>query len=311
MNADAYKSIDLNLLQVFAVVMHAPSVTAAAERLGISQSAVSQGLKRLREMIGDELFLRDRTGIVPTPRAKSLYHDIMPALNLIENSLRNNVTFEPRTSSRKFRIRLLTAQCARLTAEILRLLESQAPLLDLSFTTGGVDDGIYGFLDREEYDVVIGAYAQPLQALSWHRFTELPDAPMLCIYDGERLGIDAPITLEQYVSMPHLKPLLMMERKSMIEEGLEAIGHKRPRVIVTDDFSGMPFCLKKIDALANLPAPTARLFAKACDLTVSELPLKVSNYKTALYWHGKSDADPGHSWLRSRIIEAANNLSDE
>lgn len=308
MDVDHFKGADLNLLRVFSVVMQSSSITAAAERLSISQSAVSQSLKKLRKATNDELIVRNRTGIVPTPRAVALYRDILPGLKSIEIALKSNEAFDPKTSTRSFRIRVLTTQSAKVMPQFLQLIEASAPRLNISFTTGGLDDGLYGFLSREEFDVVVGAYVEPVQMSSWLRLQPLPETPMVCLFDGKRLRIKAPIDLETYLSMPHLKPQLMDERKSMIDEGLEAIGRKRECLIVTDDYAGMPFCLRKIRALANLPAPTAREFAKVFGLTVSKLPMETRNYKTAMFWHGKSDADPAHEWLRGKMIEAARTM---
>jgi len=81
---DKIKNIDLNLLIIFAVVMRERSTTAAAHHLCVGQSAVSQSLRRLRVIMGDELFCRDRRGVKPTPRAVALYRDVVPALKAIE-----------------------------------------------------------------------------------------------------------------------------------------------------------------------------------------------------------------------------------
>jgi LysR family transcriptional regulator, mexEF-oprN operon transcriptional activator len=102
-NENNFKNVNLNLLVVFAVLMRERSITRAAKTLGLSQPAVSNSLKRLRALFGDELFTRVSQGVVPTDRAHSLYQNLLPSLEAIETTLNEQRNLEPAAQKHVFR----------------------------------------------------------------------------------------------------------------------------------------------------------------------------------------------------------------
>lgn len=303
MDESNYKGIDLNLLLVFAVLMRERSTTSAAKCLFISQSAVSQSLRRLRVIMNDDLFLRDRRGITPTPRAAALYRDILPSLNAIEDALKRPGGFDPRTSARHFKLRLMCTHGACIAPAILSEIQKHAPFVALSISAGPENGDVAVILQHETYDIVLSSDCIHAPQHSWLRHAQLPDVPLVCIYDAKRLKVAVPIGLDDYLTTPHVMPFLSAYRRTLVDEGLAGIGKKRRRTFITDDYSGIPFYLQTACALANFPLPAAVMFAKSCGLTVSPLPFRTEPYRTKIFWHGKNDDDESHRWLRKLVAE--------
>ena len=311
MNEKNYKGIDLNLLLVFAVLMRERSTTGAAKCLCLSQSAVSQNLRRLRDITNDELFVRARGGITPTSRALALYRDILPSLDNIEQAMKNRDSFVPANTTRHFKVRLMGIESIMLAPALLERVQAQAPNLTISISSGGPPCDPISFLEEDGFDLAVAATMPGRVTHSWQRSADLPEEPIVCIYDGERLNLPCPITLEDYIKTPHIMPFLDTQRLTMVDDALSAVNLTRFRAIYSDDHAGMPFYLQKTRAIANFPLRTAKMVADTCGLAMSPLPLEVEPYRTTVYWHARNDADLGHIWLRSLVTEAAVNIGAE
>jgi LysR family transcriptional regulator, mexEF-oprN operon transcriptional activator len=303
-NEKNFKGVDLNLLVVFAVLMRERSTTRAGERLFLSQSAVSHSLKRLRDLLGDELFVRAKQGILPTPRAEGLYRDLMPALDTIAGRLKRRDEFVPSRSECTFRIGLPSALDVCLTPALLGRFAGEAPGVNLvvrpiDFRTGPV------MIDREEID--LGLTNLP-DIETWHRRQDIGARNYACLFDGKRLGIRAPISLDAYLAFPHVLTSFSGERVGVVDAALAKLGRQRRVVVATADFSSIPFYLVHADAIATLPEYAADSFARIIGLTTSPVPLKLPDFSLSMVWHARLDHDPGHSWFRAAVAEVINGL---
>ena len=119
--------IDLNLLRLFDMVWRYRHVSEAAQRLGLSQPAASQGLARLRRLLGDALFERSSTGVRPTPLAERLAPTVQAALTMLEQALNDSAVFEPRQSQRRWRLHLSDIGEARFLPDLVRRLAIEGP----------------------------------------------------------------------------------------------------------------------------------------------------------------------------------------
>jgi LysR family transcriptional activator of mexEF-oprN operon len=304
MNEKSFKGVDLNLLVVFAVLMRERSTTRAGERLFLSQSAVSHSLKRLRVLFGDELFVRASQGIVPTPRAEALYADLMPSLETIEGKLKGADKFVPAASEHTFRIGLPSALDVCLTPALLRRFAAEAPGVNLvvrpiDFRTGP------GMIDREEID--LGLSNLP-DIESWHRRQAIGARNYACLFDGRRLKIKAPISLESYLSLPHVLTSFSGEREGVVDAALAKLGLQRRVLVATADFSSIPFYLIHLDAIATLPEYAADSFSRVLGLTSCPVPLNLPDFSLSMVWHARLHHDPGHSWFRTIVGEVISEL---
>lgn len=299
------KGIDLNLLVVFAIVMREGSTTAAAQHLCLTQSAISQSLRRLRLALNDELFVRDGKGISPTPWALALYHLISPSLVSIGDAIRQSDRFDPATSTRRFRIRLKTILAGSIASRLMQRVNTVAPGVSIHFISG--DGNIGATLDKDESDIAFSIAALALQP--WHREHKFNAVPMVALFDGKRLGIKPPISRRNYMRLPHLVPPMGAVGKSSIDVLLAKYNLTRPQAIITNDYAAYPLFLKRLDAIANCPLHLARSFAEVSDLTISPLPFNEDAlYRYSMVWHARNDRDAGHAWLRALCLEVVADL---
>lgn len=304
MNEKNFKGVDLNLLVVFSVLMRERSTTRAGERLFLSQSAVSHSLKRLRVLFDDELFVRASQGIVPTPRAESLYLDIIPSLDAIEGKLHGADEFVPAESERTFRIGLPSSLDVCLTPALLRRFAAEAPAINLvvrpiDFRTGP------GMIDREEIDLGLSNLSS-IEA--WHRRQVIGARNYACLFDGKRLTIDAPISREHYLALPHVLTSFSGERNGVVDVALAKLKLQRRVVVTTGDFSSIPFYLLHSDTIATLPEYAAASFARVLALTCSPVPIDLPDFSLSMVWHARLQHDPGHTWIRTVVRQVIDTL---
>jgi len=197
--------------------------------------------------------------------------------------------------------------------EVLHRVQTVAPHVQLEISARTLDETWSGapgkkpdFNDDNEYDLIIGPRALAIQ--EWERSIDCEEVPMMCVYDGKRMGIDTPISLNAYLSLPQVVPYFASRHKTMIDDGLAAINRKRKIIAITDDHTAMPFYLKRTDTIANFPLHAAQSLAEICDLSVSPLPFATTSYQMSIYWHAKDENDTGHRWLRELVGEIAHQI---
>lgn len=303
MDEKSYRGIDLNLLLVFAVLMRERSTTGAAKCLCVSQSAVSHNLARLRAIMHDKLFLREKHGIAPTPRAERFYQDILPSLRTIEHALKSKDAFDPGSSNRHFKIRLRSIHSVSLVPELLRRIQKVASHITINVMIACENIDLTEVLRQSDCDIVITSDDADMPAQPWHRKLELPASPIVCIFDGKTLNLKTPVGIDDYIRIPHVAPLFSIDRQTKIDIALAELGKTRKCVLVTNDYAGIPFYLKKSKVLANLPLHAAQLLAPAFGLSLSPLPFTTRPYASTIHWHARNDGDLGHLWLREMILE--------
>lgn len=301
------QEIDLNLLRVFAMVVQERSLSRAAERLQVSQPTVSQALRRFRAVTKDPLFIRGRNGVTPTARAMVLYHELVPALNAIDAALQSEAVFNPATSRSSYRVLLHRAYSASLGRLMLEKAQKAAPFITIALTFQEAAIDPFRSLEEEEFDLVITTPGLPSPSRSWHRQSALAPSPVVCLYDGKRLGIPSPISLNHYVTLTHVVAPWDQEAVQTIKDAL--YGLPRKPTIMVDDYAGIALYLKSLDAVAHFPLHAARTFSECCDLTMSPLPFAAGPSVSSMYWHGNHDADLGHKWLRDLVAELTEHLS--
>lgn len=305
MDEHSLKGIDLNLLVVFAIVMREGSTTAAASQLCLTQSAVSQSLRRLRLALGDELFVRDGKGISPTPWALALYRLISPSLASIGDAIRQSDRFDPATESRRFRIRFKSNLASCIAPRVMKRVQGVAPGISVQFSTGDAD--VTTLLDKDDCDLVISVVGTRLQP--WHREHRFSEVPIVSIFDGKRLGIKPPISRKMYLTLPHLLGPRALAGESFIDALMARYDLTRPQVIITNDYAAYPLYLKKLDAIANCPLHLAHSLAEVTDLTISAIPFnEQALYQYGMIWHARNDRDAGHGWLRDLCIGIVDEL---
>ena len=295
--------LDLNLLVALDALLTERSVTRAAARVGLGQSAMSHNLARLRALFGDELLTRAPDGMRPTPRALALTDPVRVALSQIQALVSQAEPFDPRTAERTFRIGLPDSVEVLLGPALLAFLCTAAPGLRLRLYT--IDSlQLLGDLDADRFDLAIGigAFAE---GQAHHKRRLLFTETYLCMFSAERAGVSAPISLADYVRLPHVLTSLRRGERGVVDDALAKLGLKRTVALTTPRFLAVPFLVAGAPVVTTMHARLARFFAEALGLSLSPPPVELPEVAISLLWHASHDHDPGHMWLRQTVVRLA------
>jgi DNA-binding transcriptional LysR family regulator len=293
--------LDLNLLVAFDALMAERSVTRAAARIGIGQSAMSHNLARLRVVFRDELLTRTPTGMRPTPRSLALVEPVQAALAQIEAMMLGEQPFDPASADRVFRIGLADSVEAALVPALLAHLCDHAPGVSLQLRP--VDRfQILDELDADRLQLGIGVFTE---GKTQHKRRRLYADPFRCIFNSARVGVTPPISLDDYVGLPHVLTSLPGDAHGVVDDALAKLGLKRRIAVTTPHFLAVPFIVRRAPVIATMRAELARFFAEALALDVSPAPVELPELPISLLWHASYDRDPAHRWLRQTVIGLA------
>ncbi|TKJ74958.1 LysR family transcriptional regulator [Pseudomonas sp. CFBP13508] len=280
--------IDLNLLKVFEALYEESSASRAALRLGVTQSAVSAALRRLREVYGDQLFVRTGRGLAPTLQANQLKPVISDALNKCRQSLAMLDPAANQYDGRSVAIGLSDdfeiAYGRRLIEEIAR----RAPKLRLIFRQTHSQIVARALMERSiDLAITAGGFAERLLSRQ-----VLGDGGYACLVDPASLSPSQQhIELQEFVEREHI----LVSSGGFIgitDEGLAAVGLSRRVCASTTHFAALPFLLKGSQAVATIPAHAAESIAALSGLALLPCPLALPRYPVELGWRTSTQIDP-------------------
>jgi LysR family transcriptional activator of mexEF-oprN operon len=289
--------VDLNLLKAFDALCREGSVTKAAERLALGQPAMSHALSRLRELLGDELFVKTPRGMEPTARARALMRPVRTALADLAHALNDGGEFDPMTEQWRARLGMPAFVAAAVLPALLPAVSHTAPAVSFEVQTMPARR-LGGLLDDGELDVVV---AFDLPEVPWHRRRLLVREPHRCIFNGALLSISAPITLEEFLAFPHIAVSPQGDPVSPIDVVLRELGKGRRVLASTSDFLLVGYVLRDVPAIATLPASFAQRCSLTAGLEVSPLPFDFEECEITVSWHARDEASAKHRWLRELI----------
>ncbi|WP_058619766.1 LysR family transcriptional regulator [Methylobacterium indicum] len=304
MNWDAF---DFKLLIVFDAIMRERHVTRAGERLGLSQSAVSHALQRLRRAFDDELFVRGPEGMAPTPRALDLAEPVRRALAEIEGALHQD-HFDPASSTASFRLVLNNTAAVVLAAPIAEWIGSRAPSLRLHMSPSGtvrLDD----LLDRGDVDLAVVGSGR----IEGERFgtTTLFRDGFAVVGRCGHPALAGPLTYERLAGLPHLVVSSTGDDVGFLDAILSRRGLPPRRVAMAAPFLSAAAILARSEMVAVLGGRIARTLATTHPVTCADLPadpgLPVT--RSVLVWARRVERHPGHAWLRRQIAACARGLT--
>lgn len=295
--------VDLNLLVALDALLAERSVTKAAGRIGIGQSAMSHNLARLRELFGDELLTRGPHGMQPTPRALALVDPVRIALAQIETLVSRAQTFDPATAERTFRIGLPDSTEVLIGPALLAYVCEHAPGIRFRFYAAE-GQGLLDDLDADRIDLGIGVGAFSGGQVH-HKRRVLATDSYLVMFNPKKVRVKAPISLEDYVRLPHVLTSLRRGERGVVDEALDKLGLSRKIALVTPRFVAVPFLVAGAAVVTTMHARLARYFAEEMGLSLSPPPVDLPMLTTSLLWHASYDSDPAHIWLRETIIRVA------
>jgi DNA-binding transcriptional LysR family regulator len=313
--------MDLNLLKVFDAVYEDRNLVLAGRRLNLTQSAVSHALGRLRELVGDDLFMRTGKGMVPTGRATAMAPALRDALRRIDATL-GVEPFTPGKSTRRFVIAANDYVTAVILAPLSRELQQAAPGVDLVIRPSTRID-LAEQIDLGRIDLAIGIFSQVPARLNARTLMSQGEVilmrkghpasrrklmlkdfakyPLLTIsVGGQEEGAVGGFILERGLA----RQSEMFDRHAL-EEALDETGEV-PRLRVTVPHSlAIPALLQETDMLSIVPASLAKALARSGDLLRREPPYRAGTSVTRAVWHRRDEHDVGHSWLREMVARVA------
>jgi DNA-binding transcriptional LysR family regulator len=280
---------DLNLLVHLDALLTERSVTRAAARVGLGQSAMSHNLARLRDLFSDELLTRGPEGLRLTPRALALVEPVRIALAQVQALVSRDEAFDPRTAERTFKVGLPDSMEILIIPSLLAYLRN----IDSSKLLDDLD------ADRLELAVGYGVFAQ---GQAHHKQRRLFTETYLCMFNAERTGITAPISLDDYLRLPHVLTSLRPGELGVVDDALEKLGLRRTVVLTTPRFLAVPSLVARAPVVVTMHARLARFFAAELGLSLSTPPVELQDVAVSLLWHASYDHDPAHAWLRQIIV---------
>lgn len=304
MNEIDLHRVDLNLLVVFESLMETRSVTATAERIGRTQSAVSHSLARLRDQLGDPLLVRVGGKMQPSPFAEMIVEDVRPILRSIRRIIAPRRLFDPATSDRVFRIAMPTL--TKVIAEVSARIEAEAPNVRIEWLPAHHD--VYAALSEGLIDLAHlggeprlpeGLDAEVMAPFTWVTFARR---------DHPACGAWGPDAWRRY---PHL---MVNVTRSMVNPFPAApLGEADARRVTAmiGDSAGVASLLARSDFLATFPAMLLAWDMEAFGLRAMQPPVDLDPVLVRFFWSSRLANDAGGVWIRSIVIETYRRLHAE
>ncbi|MBN3868382.1 LysR substrate-binding domain-containing protein [Gluconobacter kondonii] len=296
------ENVDLNLLTALDVLLDEASVTGAARRLGLSPSAMSRTLTRLRSTTGDPLLVRAGRHLVPTPyavdireRVHVLTHDVQDVLCPRHGEL------DLKALDRTFTLRANEGFLNVAAAPLVTAIMKEAPRVRLRFAPKPDKDALPLREGRIDLEIgVRGASAPEIRSRLLFRDTFVGVARI-----GHSLFVDGDISVARYAACRHVVASRRGTFRGPVDDALEQLGYQRTVSVVVPGFPDALEIARQSDLVTNVPrsclANLADDLARGANLRLFQLPVKTSGIAISVMWHPRMDADPAHRWFRDTV----------
>lgn len=290
--------VDLNLLVVLDALLAEGHVTRAARRVGLSQSATSHALTRLRSLLDDPILVRTGAGMVPTDRAEALREPVREALALLARALRPPAAFDPASARGRVTVSAVDfAQSALVPALVARLAEA-APGVDLVMAPYPADPT--RALSQGEIDLCVGLERELPQLHQEPLWSE----PFTCVVRRGHPCLRGRMTVERYAALDHAMVSPRAMARGFVDRGLRERGLRRRVRLVVPHFLGAVLAVTESDLVLTIAASIARRFVTAFPIALFDPPLPVEPFTLTMAWHTRQEADPLLAWLREQVRAA-------
>jgi DNA-binding transcriptional LysR family regulator len=290
------EQVDLNLLPPLVALLEERHVSRAADRVRLSQPAMSRALQRLRRHFGDELLVRGPDGYSLTPRAERIRDQLATAVTNLEQLFAPD-SFDPATAAQSFRLAVSDYTVSTLGPALVRTILTQSP--NSTVSCEALDAHAFAKLDAGTLDLVIYGRPAPDGYRGEHLFTDR----FVCVVAADHpLAQQNSVSLTTYLRWPHLAVDL---DQPWIDRGLEALGASRRIAVSTPYFALAPRILPGTELVLTVPAQLAHHNADGAGTRVLAAPRELGELHFYAVWHPRFDRDPSHSWLRQLVRTVA------
>jgi DNA-binding transcriptional LysR family regulator len=268
--------------------------------LNLTQPTLSHALGRLRLELADRLFVRAPGGVAPTARAEHLYPSFRQALQLIDQAIEEVRAFDPATSTRRFRLAMTDIGEMAFLPPIMRSIQVDAGSVSIEACQLGALD-IGRALETGQLDFAI---ANMQMAGERTQSAEIMREHYVCMVRAGHPVVGDGMSMETYLAARHLAVATPFSGHGEIENALRERGRVRTVALQATRFTSVPDIIANTDLVVTLPSRVARFFASTYKIVELKLPLRMAPYIVYLHWHARSEADPGHAWMRDVIGRA-------
>lgn len=296
-----FKGLDLNLLVAFDALLIERNVTRAAERIHLSQPAMSNALMRLRRFFADDLLVAQGKRMYPTPLAEALAPQVRAALGTMEGLIAASRHFDPASSARTFRVMASDYIATAILFPLIGTLATTAPNVRIELLLPS----------ERRFELIESGGIDLLVTLEPYLAPELPSERLF--EDRYRIvgraghpALERPLSTEAMLAFPHVQVAIGEGRlPSFGDAYLERLGIARHIALIAPSFTPLPWILQSTDWLTLLQGRLARLLSTRFDLAVAEPPVEIPPLVEAAQYHLTRRGDPGLRWLIETIRAAA------
>jgi DNA-binding transcriptional LysR family regulator len=304
-----FRTLDLNLLRVFDVVMAERNLTRAADRLAITQPAVSNALKRLRDSVGEDLLTRAPSGVKPTPRAEALWPEVRSALGHLQAALSPDA-FDPQADATTFRIAMADATATMILPPLVSHIEHNQALANVRVMPLTTRDPS-ALLERGDADVAIGYFPATIAGLlsdngqSPLHHTRLHESEYVCVMRAGHPLTKGTLTLDDFCAAQHLLVSFTGRAHGLVDQALAGLDRERRVVLTVNQYFTAGRVVANSNLLTVLPALYVESTGYRKQVVTRPLPFGLAGLNISMLWHQRNDRVSSHRWLRDRLVESA------
>ncbi|WP_158542405.1 LysR family transcriptional regulator [Lujinxingia litoralis] len=293
----------MNLLVALDVLLTLRSVSEAARQVGLSQSAMSHTLGRLREVFGDELLVRAGRHMVPTERARELAVPLKEALGALQAAISAPEVFEPARSRRRFALATNDYAQFVLLPPLIELLETQAPAVDLRVRELGAASPVERLASGELDLVLTLGLPEHVPETLYRR--DLFQLDLVSVVRADHPGVGETLDLDTFCELSHILVSPRGDDEGVVDMTLAKIGRQRRVAVVVPHFMVAPHLVATTDYVLTTSRCVAESFAQFLPIRLLDPPLSLERGTVSMAWHPRTHRSAAHKWLRRMLEEVA------
>jgi DNA-binding transcriptional LysR family regulator len=288
--------LDANLLVVLDAIVETASVAESAKQLGLSASAVSHALSRVRELVGDPILVRSGRRMVTTTRAREIAPALREGLGLVAMAVTKPGPFSPDRAERELRIGAIDFGTMHVVPALLEVLQREAPRVDVIVRP-------YGSHTMDELGSGELSLALALRrALPGLRQTMLVREPFASVLRRDHPALQGRMTMKRFAELPHVLVSAAPRRRGGVDDALEKHGLSRRVALVVPTFAAAALAVAESDMVLTGSHREALLAQSHLPIEVFDPPVAIPPFTLSMYWHDREHGDPFMAWLRARLV---------
>ena len=291
--------LEFGEIRLVAALSDLHKLSAAAARLGLSQSAASHALARLRNRTGDPLFVRGNHGFVPTPYGERLSGAARKALDILLDGLAANAPFDPKSTTRRFNVYLSDVGQMVILPKLLALMAEQAPQASLRACPIPLEQP-GAELASGEVDFAVGFFRN---LTTGFRQSLLFREHYVCVVRADHPNFRTGMSVEGFAKSPRGLADASGMAHAIVEEELKKQGLATTPRLTVPQFMVLPLLIVNSDLLVIMPSRLAKAFAKLVSIKILRPPVSFRPYDIKVYWHERFHQDPASRWFRRTLVE--------